>query len=291
MKAIVTGGAGFIGSHIAERLLRNGHEVVVIDDLSAGKESNIPKGATFIKADILHDNVYKDQLRDADVVFHEAASKKNVCLVDPERDLDVNGKGTLRLLMACRKCGVKAFIHASTGSVYGNTDSLLQENGPTNPVSYYGVSKLTGERYASMFNDDHMSVVIIRYFHVYGLRQEDDPHLGGVVAVFKKQISDGGPVTIHGDGSQKRVFTHVNDVVEANMMAWRYHKKMGGRVFNCASNVPVSVMGLAGRLIHQSGKKVGFKYLPELEGDIYHFDVDNTSIRDELGITFTPFNP
>jgi nucleoside-diphosphate-sugar epimerase len=291
MKAIVTGGAGFIGSHIAERLLNDGHEVVIIDDLSAGKEANIPEGAVFIKADVLHDAVYKDQLRDADVVFHNAASKKNVCVVDPERDLDVNSKGTLRLLLACRECGVKAFIHASTGSVYGETDSLLKEDGPINPVSYYGVSKLAGERYAALVGDDNMSVVMLRYFHVYGSRQEDDPTLGGVVAVFRRQIREGGPITIHGDGSQKRVFTHVSDVVEANMSAWHRHKEVRGRVFNCASNIPISVIGLAGTLIRKSGKKIELAYLPELEGDIYRFDVDNTRIKEELGINFTAFNP
>ena len=288
MKAIVTGGAGFIGSHIAQRLLDNGHEVIILDNLSSGKESNIPLDAGFANVNILDTHSYKNPLQGADVVFHNAASKKNVCLSDPEYDLDVNGKGTLKLLMACKEEGVKSFIHASTGSVYGEVDGTLHEDGPTIPVSYYGISKLAGENYARMFAKD-MNVVVLRYFHVYGPRQEDDPDLGGVVAVFKKQIKDGGPVTIHGDGSQKRVFTHVNDIVEINTRAWEEAERISGNVYNCASNIPISVMALAGELIQK--KKIVLEYKPPLEGDIYNFDVDNRKVRFDLGVNFTPFRP
>jgi len=225
------------------------------------------------------------------VVFHNAASKKNVCLVDPESDLEVNSKGTLRLLLACKEAGVKNFIHASTGSVYGEANGLLKEDGPVNPVSYYGISKLAGEKYARLFASKGINVVIIRYFHVYGSRQEDDPSLGGVVSVFKRQIAEGGPITIHGDGNQKRVFTHVDDVVEANLNAWHQAESLSGNVYNCASNVPISIFALAGILIHQSYKKIILEYCSPLEGDIYHFDVDNSRIIKDLSIVFTPFKP
>jgi len=290
MKAIVTGGAGFIGSHITQRLLDDGHEVIILDDLSSGKVDNVPEAAALICANVIDTHNYGDSLRGVDVVFHNAASKKNICLKNPAYDLDVNGKGTLKLLMACKAQGVKSFIHASTGSVYGEVDGSLHEDGPTNPVSYYGISKLAGENYARMFAKD-MNVVVLRYFHVYGPRQEDDPDLGGVVAVFKKQIKNNCSVTIHGDGSQKRVFTHVNDIVEINMKAWEEADRVSGNVYNCASNIPISVMALAGELIQKSGKKILLEYKPPLEGDIYNFNVDNRNVRLHLGVNFTAFKP
>ena len=284
MRCLVTGGAGFIGSHIAARLLKSGHEVLVIDDLSAGKTKNIPEGAEFINSSILH--ITPTDLEGVDAVFHNAASKKNICLIDPEYDMTVNGIGTLALLKLSVNVGVKHFIHASTGSVYGEVKGTITENSPYNPVSYYGVSKLAGERYVSLFHDK-MKTVILRYFHVYGPRQEDDPNLGGVVAVFKKQIKDGGIITLHGDGSQKRVFTRVEDVVEANLAALHLHPS--GKVYNCCSNYQVSVMALAGSLIRKADKPVSIKYLPPLPGDIYNFDVDNSKILQELGVSFSGY--
>ena len=255
MKAIVTGGAGFIGSHIAEALLAAGLQVIVIDDLSAGKAENIPDGVEFLQRSVLDLNDCKHALKGADVVFHNAASKKNICLTYPARDMEVNGIGTLNLLLACKEAGVKKFIHASTGSVYGEVEGVIDENTPTNPVSYYGVSKLAGEKYVMLFAKE-MDVVVLRYFHVYGERQEDDPNLGGVVAVFKRQIKDGKPLTIHGDGSQKRVFTHVEDVVSANMLAFHHASRVGGNIYNCASSHQVSIMALAGKLIRDAKKPV-----------------------------------
>jgi len=276
MKALVTGVAGFIGSHIAERLLNNGHEVFGIDNLSAGYRKNIPQNCTFIEWDVVR-KLDESLLKNIDVVFHNAASKKNICLNDPERDLDVNGRGTLSLLLACQKAGVKKFVHASTGSVYGDVERMTEQT-ICNPVSYYGVSKLAGERYVNMFP---MDTTILRYFHVYGDRQESDPYLGGVVAVFKDLISKNEPITIHGTGKQLRSFTHVSDIVEANIQAWLQpiSKK---KIYNVASCEYTSVLELATRL----GAKL-IKYAAPLEGDIFTFDIDNTLIRRELGIKFT----
>ncbi len=282
MKAIVTGGAGFIGSHIAERLLNDGHEVLIIDDLSAGKMINIPDGAKFLKANILYASDHEHFLRETDVVFHNAASKKNVCLKDPSYDFMVNGGGTLRLLFDCKKAGVKKFIQASTGSVYGSVSGLINENTLCNPVSYYGVSKLAGERYVSMFD---LNTTILRYFHVYGPRQEDDPYLGGVVAVFKRQIKNGEPIIIHGSGNQQRSFTHVSDVVEANIQAW-LNPMSENQVYNVASAQYTTIFELAEKL----GAK-DIRYTDSLEGDIFKFNIDNSKIVSELGITFKPFNP
>ena len=274
MNCLITGGAGFIGSHIAERLLKDGHRVWIVDDLSAGYESNIPDGATFIRGNIIHPQVYRDVLKNIDVVYHNAASKKNVCLSDPPYDLEVNGKATLRLLMECVDAGVKRFVHASTGSVYGETDRIT-ESTLCNPVSYYGVSKLAGERYANMFRDK-MEVSILRYFHVYGDGQEDDAYLGGVVAIFKKMHAYGNPLVIHGDGNQMRSFTHVDDIVEANML-------VRGGVYNVASGYYTSILELADMV---GGDKI---FRDALEGDIYNFNIDNSKIK-TLGIKFKRIN-
>ncbi len=272
MKAIVTGGAGFIGSHIAERLVKDGHEVIVIDDLSAGKEENIPNGVIvdggikfFYKWDITWP---LPPIKNVDVIFHNAASKKNICLKDPTRDLEVNGAGTLKLLLWAAAMDVKKFVHASTGSVYGEAGCVITEQTPVNPCSYYGISKLAGESYVRHFNK-YLNTTVLRYFHVYGSRQENDPNLGGVVAIFTKLISEGKPITIHGDGKQERVFTHVDDIVEANMKAI----DINGGVFNCASSKQTTILELAEGLAKKLGKPLKINYADELEGDIRIFDV------------------
>lgn len=287
MKTIVTGGAGFIGSHIVNRLIKSGHDVVIFDNLSSGKAENIHPEALFRDIDISDWNelsrVYKD-FEGCDVIFHNAASKKNICLKDPVRDLAVNGGGTLMLLRKALKHGVKKFVHASTGSVYGNVAGRITEKTYLSPVSYYGISKLSGEKYVNYFNYAHdLNTTILRYFHVYGERQEDDPELGGVVAIFKKQIKEGRPITIHGDGRQERVFTFVEDIVEANMQAWQQSQSYG-QAYNCASSHKTTVGELAEMLMRKYGE-VKIKYADPLEGDIYWFDVDSSKIG-QLGVKF-----
>lgn len=292
MKAIVTGGAGFIGSHIAEKLLKDGHDVVVMDDLSAGKMENIPDKAKFCQVDIsTWDEMAacEEYFHECDVIFHNAASKKNICLRDPVRDLHVNGGGTLMLLQLAKKYRVKKFVHASTGSVYGEVRNYhITEDTYLFPVSYYGLSKLTGENYVRYYNHAFsINTTILRYFHVYGTRQEDDPALGGVVSIFKKQIQEGKPITIHGNGRQQRVFTHVDDIVEANIQSWKQLKAYG-QVYNCASSKQITINELADMLMDKYGK-VERKYADSLPGDIFHFDVDNDKIK-HLGIQFKPFS-
>jgi UDP-glucose 4-epimerase len=220
-KAIVTGAAGFIGSHLAEELLKRGYQVVGIDDMSAGKISNVKLLKTYpgyqnVWADVTDkatlDRVFADF--EPGIIFHQAASKKNICLKDPHRDLEVNGGGTLNLLELARDYKVNKFVHASTGSVYGewsdSADHYQQdENYPLAPVSYYGCSKLAGERYVNVFHRDHgLNTTILRYFHVYGERQEDADDLGGVIAIWIRRIRKGLPIRIFGTGQQMRSFTY-----------------------------------------------------------------------------------
>ena len=280
MKAIVTGGAGFIGSHIAERLIKEGHEVWVIDDLSAGKRENIPDGCHFVEGSIT-EPLPEIPFMNCDVIFHNAASKKNICLKDPQRDLLVNGGGALRLLKLAQRHKIKKFVHASTGSVYGEVSGSITEDTPTRPVSYYGVSKLAGEGYVRLFAES-LSVTILRYFHVYGPRQETDPNLGGVVSIFRKIIQEYGTITVHGSGEQERVFTHVEDVVDANIKVWK-DPRANGQIYNCASNKKTTINQLARKL-----GAVSIQYGPRLEGDIDKFNVDSSKIR-KLGVKFRPF--
>lgn len=278
-KAIVTGGAGFIGSHICEELVKEGIEVVSIDDYSAGYESNIEhlkeyKNFKAIKGDVTELWSMEPIFEDVDVIFHNAASKKTVCLKDPKRDLDVNGKALISLLDFAVKYNIK-FVHASTGSVYGEPKELpLTEESPLNPCSYYGVSKLTGERYVDLYNKMHgLDTTILRYFHVYGERQESN-EFGGVVSIFIRNMANKEQPIIHGDGSQMRSFTHVKDVVKANIMA-SYNPAMSGQVYNCASGIKVSIKELYDVIC----KDTKPKYEDWLVGDIKDIEVSNDKIR------------
>ena len=290
MKAIVTGGAGFIGSHIAKRLLKDGHKVVIFDDLSAGKLENLPDKAKFVQVDVSNWDelgANKEYFDGCDVIFHNAASKKNICLRDPVRDLHVNGGGTLMLLQLAKEYKVKKFVHASTGSVYGTVIGTITEETPLNPVSYYGISKLAGESYVRHFGYAYdMNVTILRYFHVYGNGQENDPALGGVVAIFKNQIESSRAIMIHGSGEQERVFTHVDDIVEANIQSWKQSRAYC-KTYNCASDEKTTVGELADILMDNYGV-VETEYTDPLPGDIFWFDVDATRIK-ELGVNFRGF--
>lgn len=293
MKAIVTGGAGFIGSHLVDRLIEMDVEVIVLDNLVTGYMTNINPKAEFVHVDISDKNklgVLGPVFKDCDVIFHLAASKKHSCLKDPSMDLNVNGNGTLLLLQLAKEYGVKKFVHTSTGSVYGSHDGIITEGTPLNPVSYYGVSKLAGERYVQVFNYIHgLDTTILRIFHVYGNRQPNDIETGGVVAIFGREIKEGGEMTIWGDGKQERVFTHVSDIVSANIVSWK-SPKSGGQVYNCASEEHVTVAELAIRLMDYYGNKdIPIVYGPPLVGDIYNFNL-NTRKVNELGVSFKPFS-
>ncbi len=288
MKCLVTGAAGFIGSHLCEKLVELGHDVVGMDDLSAGKMANIQhiQGMNFCKVGVL-DKYFMATLfekYEPEVVFNQMASKKTVCLKDPKKDCDVNAKGTLALLELCKEHGVKKFIHASTGSVYGEHDEVLTENTYRDPRSFYGISKLAGENYVKLYRNE-FDCTILRYFHVYGPRQ-DNTEVGGVVSIFINNIINNLPVTVFGTGEQKRLFTYVKDVVAANIAAMDY--KDG--TFNCASDEPIALLDMLKEvygIINKSPQPPEFKMWQP--GDIINFEIDNSLIKEELGINFTKF--
>lgn len=290
-RALVTGGAGFIGSHLVEELLKEGLEVISIDNYFAGKKDNLAEfhnynGFKEVNCDVTDYEELKKHFEGVDLVFHEAASKKTICLNDPRKDLKINGEGTFNILELSRDFGVKKVVHASTGSVYGEARYFPQdEEHPLNPTSYYGVSKLAGEKYVRAFTDLYnMDCTMLRYFHVYGPRQENSD-VGGVVSIFGRRVINGQPPIIHGDGTQQRSFTYVKDLVNANMLV-AMSDKTKGEVYNCASGINVTVNELAEKVKAHFGRL-------DLEtihddwtiGDIKVFDVSNEKLR-RLGHEF-----
>jgi nucleoside-diphosphate-sugar epimerase len=292
-KVLVTGGAGFIGSHLCEGLLQAGADVISLDDMSAGRDSNVDflRGHPryrFVKASICDNNRQMREIFDGlHTVFNNAASKKNVCLVNPQKDLAVNAGGTLNLLMLAREFGVRKFVHASTGSVYGEPRIFpTDERHPLEPVSYYGVSKLAGERYVDVFNKLYgLDTTILRYFHVYGPRQESN-EFGGVVSIFLRRITQGQNPIVFGDGHQVRSFTYVKDLVEVNLRA-ATNPVTVGKVYNAASGIRVAINDLAHRmLVMLKRNDLSVEHGPPLLGDIMQFDVSNASVARDLTFRF-----
>jgi len=276
--------------------LNLGLEVVSLDNYITGKHENLkdflnnPKFKE-VECDITDYDNFKNYFKGVDIVFHEAASKKTICLKDPRRDLEINAKGTFNVLELAKDFGVKKVVHASTGSVYGEALYFPQdEKHPLNPTSYYGVSKLAGEKYAKAFEHLYgLDTTILRYFHVYGPRQEYGD-FGGVVSIFGRRAIKDEPLIIFGDGSQQRSFTYVKDVVAATIFV---AEKEGtkGQCYNCASGINVTVKELADKILDISGKKnLEIKYEDWMPGDIKVFDVDNSKLKN-LGFEFkTDFN-
>jgi nucleoside-diphosphate-sugar epimerase len=293
-KVIVTGGAGFIGSHICEELLPLGAEVYCLDDFSAGKKSNVAfmtdrPNFHVVAKDICDDDEEMARLFDGTrIVFHNAASKKNVCLINPARDLEVNAGGALNLLQYALKYKVEKFVHASTGSVYGEPKVFpTDEKHAFEPVSYYGVSKLAGERYVDVFHKLFgLDTTILRYFHVYGPRQESN-EFGGVVSIFLRKILDGQNPIVFGDGHQVRSFTWVKDLVQANLAA-AMSPRSRGEAYNAASGIKVSINELATNMLEvlDKDRRLKVEHGEPLVGDIMNFEVDNRKIREHLGIGF-----
>jgi UDP-glucose 4-epimerase len=291
-KALVTGGAGFIGSHIVEELVTNGIETVSVDNYFAGKKENLEHLKQYphfheVQCDVLDFEGLDALFPGVEVVFHQAASKKTICLNNPRLDLEINAKGTFNLLELAVKHGVKKFVHASTGSVYGEAEYMPQDEcHQLNPTSYYGVSKLAGEKYVRAFHHLYgLKVAILRYFHVYGPRQESSD-VGGVVTIFTRRIMEGKPVYIYGDGTQQRSFTYVKDVVKANLLAAML-EETDGKVYNCASGIKVTIEELYRYVCNILGKPDHpLEYKDWMPGDIKVFDIDNSKIRRDFGMDF-----
>jgi len=267
-RVLVTGGAGFIGSNIVDRLISEGFEVTVLDNLYTGGLKNIhhhqkKREFHFLKGDIRDLDLIKEAVKDVDVVFHEAA------LVSPTDSLekpiltnDVNVTGTLNLLKVSSDLDVKRFVFASSAAVYGDTHSpQKKEDATLNPTSPYGLSKSAAENYVGLFYKVYgLETVSLRYFNVYGRRQRFDINssYGSVIAIFINRILKNMPLTIHGDGEQTRDFVYIQDIVDANMLALN-SKNAVGEIFNVGTGTSVTVNQVAmilKRLLNKNDLKV-----------------------------------
>ena len=249
MNALVTGGAGFIGSNLVDQLIEDGHRVVIVDDLSTGKLENVNSKAEFLWGnDLSQSNLFFDHIVDIDVVFHLAAKARvQPSIEDPVGFNEVNCDGTLMLLKAAADHNVKRFVFSSSSSVYGNAEIFpTAENHPTNPLSPYGAQKLIGEIYCKMFSEVYgLETVSLRYFNVYGERQVLEGAYCLVMGIFMQQRLNGKPMTINGDGEQRRDFTYVGDVVRANISAATSNLVGKGEVINIGNGDNRSVNDVA----------------------------------------------
>lgn len=247
-KVIVTGGAGFIGSHLVDALVKEGFEVHVIDNLATGKKENINPKAVFHKADIRQPEKIKPVFAGAGYVFHLAALPRvQPSIQDPKTTYDVNAVGTLNVLLAARDAGVRRVIYAASSSAYGNQKKFpLKESFPADPVSPYGLQKYMGELQCRLFSQIYnLETVSLRYFNVYGPRFSAEGDYSLVVGRFLKQSQLGQALTIVPDGRQSRDFTHVHDVVRANLLAMKSKKVGRGEVINIGGGCDQSVNKVA----------------------------------------------
>lgn len=290
--ALVTGGAGFIGSHICQVLLGQSVDVICLDNFVAGKQENIAHllgepGFRLVQADVSCLEQISPHFADVEVVFHNAASKNTVCRLDPQRDFLVNGWGTWCVAEASRRAGVHKIVHASTGSVYGElVESPQTEQHPLAPRSFYGVSKLAGEAYLRAFDayNDDFSYSVLRYFHVYGPRQ-DSGEWGGVIPIFIRRALNGEPLIVFGDGSQTRSFTYVRDDVEANIVLAN-SDEADGQTYNAASGIRITILELAHRILSLLGREdLEVRFAAWRPGDIKDFNVSNGKIA-TMGASF-----
>jgi nucleoside-diphosphate-sugar epimerase len=245
VRALVTGGAGFIGSNVTGLLLDEGHEVVVLDDISSGYEENLYDTACFVRGDVTDRELVASAMSGCDVVFHLAASVGNTRSIDdPVRDSQVNVLGTLNVLESARALGIRRIVFSSSAGIFGELKTLpIREDHPQDPDSPYGVSKLAAEKMCLVYNKLYgMSNVCLRYFNVYGLRQRYDAY-GNVIPIFAERILRGQEVVIFGDGEQTRDFVNVADVARANYLAATTEGAKG--VFNLGSATRITVNDLA----------------------------------------------
>ncbi|WEK55201.1 MAG: GDP-mannose 4,6-dehydratase [Candidatus Cohnella colombiensis] len=283
VKAIVTGGAGFIGSHLVELLLEEGVQTHVIDNLSTGSLSNVHPLAVVHVADVRSDRTIELIVREQpDIVYHLAAQADvSRSIEDAEFDADVNIIGTVKLLEACKLTGRSKLVLASTSSVYGHLHkSLICENDSVAPASFFGLSKLTAESYIRLFHKlYHVPYTILRIANVYGPRQTPKGE-GGVIAVFIDKIRKGLPLTIHGDGEQTRDFVYVKDVARAALSTlYRGHQN----TFHVSTATPTSINQLIAILSDFEQVALPVRHGPSRIGDIKHSCLDNYNARIYLG--------
>lgn len=286
-KALVTGGAGFIGSHLVNSLLNKGIDVVVLDNLSMGRKENVPDGARLIVGDVLDYDALTSALNDGiDIVFHEAAivsireSAKNFY-----NDAMTNIMGTLNVLRASIDCGVKKMVFASSMAVYGDSPDKtpVAEGDNEQPIAAYGLSKLSSEQYLLLMAESNpIDIICLRYFNTFGENQTYTPYVG-VITIFANRLFKGEPPVIFGDGNQTRDFIYVKDIVEANIKAMYADIHKG--IFNVGTGIGTSVNQIAKLLIDRINPGIKPVYTNAGPGELLYSVADTRKIRDKLNFS------
>jgi UDP-glucose 4-epimerase len=286
MRALVTGGAGFIGSNLVRLLLKNHFSVRVLDNLSTGYLKNIEGlDIEFTQGDICDFSLVEKSADHVDVVFHLAASVgRQKSLLNPQRDAEVNLIGTTNVLEAAHKSGVQRVVYTSSAAIFGELLTMpIAEDHPQNPDSPYGVSKLAGEKqalcYAGLYG---MTVICLRYFNVYGINQRYDAY-GNVIPIFADRLYKGKNLTVYGDGEQTRDFVNVKDVAMANFLAATVAKQSD--VFNIGSGTNITINELIRMMKSVSGKDASIDYEPQRPADVLHCRANISKARRLLGFS------
>ncbi len=286
MKVLITGGAGFIGSHLVRLLQKKGEGVAVVDNFSTGLRENLPDGTAIYECDVTSPelaNVFETVRPDA-VVHLAGQTTVHVSMADPELDAMQNVIGSVRVLEQARQCGVKRVIFASTAASYGDVaeDHLpIDEFEPLAPLSFYGLSKVTVERYLDLYHKAYdLDYVVLRFANVYGERQGDGGE-GGVISIFTKRVAKDEPITIYGDGKQTRDFVYAGDIARGIEAALR--SPHANRAYNLSTQTETSLKELVAVLAQVSGKKIVPEYADPRTGDIYKSLLANGRARRSLG--------
>ncbi len=286
MKILVTGGAGFIGSHVVDAFVAAGHEVAVLDNLSTGREENVNPDARLHRVDV-RDLAQVQQavasFRPEVVSHHAAQSEVPKSVADPGYDAQVNVVGGLNVLRACVDSSVRKVIFSSTGgALYGEPDIVPNdEDHPIRPLSPYGTSKFAFEQYLATFERTfQLHYTTLRYANIYGARQDFAAEEGRVIAIFASRMIEGKPVTIDGDGNQSRDMLHVGDIATANLAAL---DRGDGGTYHVSTGLPISVNDLFRKLALLTEYRLEPRFGPARKGDVYRIALDNTRARNDLG--------
>ena len=283
MKYVVTGGAGFIGSHVTKKLVERGDIVTVIDNMNTGKEKNLEPvrdKINFVKGDILDIDLLEDMTKDTDGVFHQAAlASVQDSFDEPNEYHNVNVNGTENILKLSKKYGFK-IVYASSSSVYGNPIKIpIKESDERNPINPYAETKLKKEELATEYSKMGVSVIGLRYFNVFGKGQSKE--YAGVLKLFLERIRDKLPPKINGDGTQFRDFVHVSDVVNANLMSM--DSDITHEFFNVGTNTTITIIDLAKTIIEYSGLNIEPIFGPALDGDVHQTKANIDLIKKKIG--------
>ncbi|HCF93518.1 MAG TPA: LPS biosynthesis protein WbpP [Verrucomicrobia bacterium] len=288
-RVLVTGGAGFIGSHLAEALVRAGHTVRVLDDLSSGRRENLAhldRDIEFMQADICDTAAVKTAVAGVDTVFHQAAMASVPRSIElPLETNSINIGGTVALLCAARDAGVRRFVFASSSSIYGDNPVLPKsEEMSLSPISPYGLQKQAGEKYVCMFHRLYgLETVALRYFNVFGPRQNPESDYAAVIPIFITRLLQGRAPTVYGDGEQSRDFTYVENVVRANMLCMDVPTGAVGRAYNIACGERYSLNDLLRMINAELGTATIAEYTDPRPGDVKHSQAAIEMARRELG--------